>query len=118
MIGARLRALRRLCGMNQRSLADAVLVSPSAIGMYEQGRREPSLDRLVALAQVFGVSTDFLLTGVIRTSRDAAAAEHFAALHGDGRVGERTESKRQPAEKGDTVQKTQKTVDRSASHAL
>ncbi|MBR5429792.1 MAG: helix-turn-helix transcriptional regulator [Firmicutes bacterium] len=80
MIGARLRALRRLCGVSQKSLAEAVRVSPSAIGMYEQDRREPSLDRLVALARRFGVSTDYLLTGEIRTPRDELAAEHFAAL--------------------------------------
>jgi transcriptional regulator with XRE-family HTH domain len=31
--------------------------------MYEQGRREPAADLLVTMAQVFGVSTDYLLTG-------------------------------------------------------
>ena len=39
-------------------------VSPSAIGMYEQNRREPSAATLVALSQVFGVSTDYLLGNV------------------------------------------------------
>jgi transcriptional regulator with XRE-family HTH domain len=31
--------------------------------MYEQGRREPSVDLVVAIAGEFRVSTDFLLTG-------------------------------------------------------
>jgi transcriptional regulator with XRE-family HTH domain len=31
--------------------------------MYEQGRREPSIELLVAMAGEFGVSMDFLLTG-------------------------------------------------------
>ena len=31
--------------------------------MYEQGRREPPAELLVAMAEEFGVSTDFLLTG-------------------------------------------------------
>lgn len=63
MLGTRIAALRRQAGMSQRQLASALAVSPSAIGMYEQGRREPSADRLVALSQLFHVSTDYLLTG-------------------------------------------------------
>ena len=45
-------------------LAERLAVSASAVGMYEQGRREPSAQMLVALAGVLGVSTDYLLTGV------------------------------------------------------
>jgi transcriptional regulator with XRE-family HTH domain len=40
--------------------------------MYEQGRREPSLNLLVRLAQEFGVTTDYLLMGEISDSNPAA----------------------------------------------
>lgn len=63
MLGARIAALRRQAGWNQAELAEKLRISPSAVGMYEQGRREPSADILVALAQVLGVSVDYLLTG-------------------------------------------------------
>lgn len=63
MLGARIAALRREAGMNQSELAARLQISPSAVGMYEQGRREPSADTLVAMAQVFHVSVDYLLTG-------------------------------------------------------
>lgn len=63
MLGPRIAALRRSAGWSQAELAQRLQVSPSAIGMYEQGRREPSAATLVALSQVFGVSTDYLLTG-------------------------------------------------------
>ena len=63
MMGARIAALRREAGMSQAQLAQALQVSPSAVGMYEQGRREPSADTLVALSEIFGVTTDYLLTG-------------------------------------------------------
>ena len=63
MLGARIAALRRKQGLSQSYLAQQLGVSPSAIGMYEQGRREPSAALLVALARQFGVSTDYLLTG-------------------------------------------------------
>lgn len=63
MLGPRIAALRRDAGWSQAELAQRLQVSPSAIGMYEQGRREPSAATLVAMSQVFGVSTDYLLTG-------------------------------------------------------
>ena len=63
MLGPRIAALRRGAGWSQAELARRLQVSPSAIGMYEQNRREPSAATLVALSQVFGVSTDYLLTG-------------------------------------------------------
>lgn len=63
MLGTRIAALRREAGLSQRQLAAALCVSTSAIGMYEQGRREPSVDRLVAMSKLFHVSTDYLLTG-------------------------------------------------------
>ena len=63
MLGARIAALRRQAGMNQGELAKKLGISPSAVGMYEQGRREPSAEMLVRLADAFSVSTDFLLTG-------------------------------------------------------
>ena len=63
MLGARIAALRRKAGMSQAELAKQLKVSASAIGMYEQGRRQPAADTLVALGGVFGVSVDYLLTG-------------------------------------------------------
>lgn len=63
MLGARIAALRRDRGLSQAELAHRLRISPSAVGMYEQGRREPSAALLVALAEEFGVSTDYLLTG-------------------------------------------------------
>ena len=63
MLGARIAALRHGKGLSQAQLAQRLRISPSAVGMYEQGRREPSAQLLVALAGEFQVSTDFLLTG-------------------------------------------------------
>lgn len=67
MLGTRIAALRREAGLSQRQLAAALCVSTSAISMYEQGRREPSVDRLIAMSQLFHVSTDYLLTGKFYT---------------------------------------------------
>ena len=63
MLGARIAALRRSAGFSQAELAKQLQISPSAVGMYEQGRREPSAQLLVDMARSFGVTTDYLLTG-------------------------------------------------------
>lgn len=68
MLGARLAALRRQKGWSQGELAKKLSISPSAIGMYEQGRREPSAQTLAALAQIYGVSMEYLVTGRPRES--------------------------------------------------
>lgn len=63
MLGARIAALRRQAGLSQTQLARQLQISPSAVGMYEQGRREPSTELLVALARTLNVTVDYLLTG-------------------------------------------------------
>lgn len=63
MLGARIALLRKQSGLSQRSLAAALRVSPSAVGMYEQDWRTPSTELLIEMARLFDVSTDFLLTG-------------------------------------------------------
>ena len=73
MMGARIAALRRRAGLSQAELAQRLQCSASAVGMYEQGRREPASDVLVRLAEVFGVTTDYLLTGQTRQDRDRQA---------------------------------------------
>ncbi len=78
MLGTRIAALRREAGMSQAQLAALLGISPSAMGMYEQGRREPSLQLMGELARVLKVSTDYLITGHPRTD-DLAVVEHMLA---------------------------------------
>lgn len=75
MLGARIAALRREMGQSQAELAKYLGVSASAVGMYEQGRREPSGAILVALAANFGVSTDYLLTGQPNPAEEMAIVQ-------------------------------------------
>ena len=73
MLGLRIASLRQTCGLSQAELAQRLHISTSAIGMYEQGRREPSVDTLIALSREFGVSLDYLLSGRPDTVRDVTA---------------------------------------------
>jgi len=61
MFARRLKLLRENKGISQEELARSLLVAPSTISMYEQGRREPDHDKLRALASYFSVSVDYLL---------------------------------------------------------
>ena len=57
----RLKELRESRSLTQAELAKLLKVSPSAIGMYEQGRRDPDSTTLKKLSVIFNVSVDYLL---------------------------------------------------------
>lgn len=76
MLGARIAALRQQAGMSQSALAKSLGTSASAVGMYEQGRRQPSGELLVKLGEIFDVSVDYLLTGRPLEGRDEETFTH------------------------------------------
>ena len=59
--GNKLRFLRKSRGLTQMDLAREMDISPSAVGMYEQGNREPKVEMIIKASKFFSVSTDFLL---------------------------------------------------------
>lgn len=63
MLSRRIRMLRKNMGISQAQLGEILNVSTSAIGMYEQGRREPGINMLIQMATTFHVSLDYLITG-------------------------------------------------------
>ena len=75
MLGIRIAILRITKGWSQAELARRIGVSTSAVGMYEQGRREPSLGLLVRLAQELSVTTDYLLMGETPASDPLTTSE-------------------------------------------
>ena len=63
MYGEMIMSLRKKSKMSQKELGDLLGIGVSSISMWESEKREPSLDNLMAMAELFGVSTDFLLYG-------------------------------------------------------
>ncbi len=59
--GAKLRTLRKQAGMSQTELAKRLNITKSVVSYYELQERTPSPDVLIQLADIFHVSTDFLL---------------------------------------------------------
>ena len=62
-IGLRIRALRKDRKWSQRLLADKLHINKSVISYYELGERFPSYDVLLNIADIFHVTTDYLLKG-------------------------------------------------------
>ena len=60
-IAKRLIALREKYNFSQSDIARQIGVTPALISAYENQERKPSLDKLVALADIFHVSTDYIL---------------------------------------------------------
>ena len=63
MLHNRIAQQRRNLGLSQLQLARELKISPSTVGMYEQGRRTPDLHTLTTLSRLFRVSLDYLITG-------------------------------------------------------
>lgn len=66
---SKLKSLRESKGLSQKDLAEDIGVSDVMISMYEQGKKNPSLDTLSMISDYFGVSVDYLLDKEL-TSKD------------------------------------------------
>ena len=61
LLSQRILQLRKERGLSQKELGEAVGLSHKAISTIESGTRSTTIEKLVALARFFGVSTDYLL---------------------------------------------------------
>lgn len=75
MIGDILKELREDKGLTQEELAAILKISRTSVSMYESNTNEPSLTTLVAIADFFNVSTDYLLRRTKDTTFNAYAAD-------------------------------------------
>ena len=78
---SRLKALRKNKNLRQEQVARLIGVNKSAISSYENNLRQPSFDILVRLANLYRVSTDYLLGQTnIRSLDLSGLTEEEAAL--------------------------------------
>ena len=71
----KIKDLRVNSGMNQVQLAKRLGVTKSAVNSWETGTNSPSLSFIIKLAQIFGVSTDYLLGVNERLTVDITALD-------------------------------------------
>lgn len=57
----RLKELRIQSDKKQTEIAECLGVLPRTLRLYESGEHDPNIERINKLADLFGVSTDYLL---------------------------------------------------------
>ncbi|MBO7345901.1 MAG: helix-turn-helix transcriptional regulator [Clostridia bacterium] len=58
-----LKQIRKEKGYTQQKVALDLNVSRESLSYYENGKRQPSLELLVAFSKYYNVSIDYLITG-------------------------------------------------------
>lgn len=80
LFGAKLRQLRLGSALTQLQLAEHLhLTSQSHVSHLEAGRKAPLIDLVIRVAELFGVSTDYLLRD-ITPIQEEHAPEHLNAV--------------------------------------
>lgn len=67
----RLKELRKSRDLSQAELAEKIGVSVGLIGMYENGQRNPSKEKMEVIADFFNVSLDYI------TGKDQGSVYYF-----------------------------------------
>ena len=62
-LAERLAQARRKCGMTQVQVADKLYITTQAVSQWERGNTMPDTEKIAEIAALYGVSSDWLLTG-------------------------------------------------------
>lgn len=77
-LGDKITMLRKQKSLSQGDLADKISVSRDAIGKYERGDIMPTADKAKKMADVLGVSLDFLMNDAAK--EDAVDKDMFQRM--------------------------------------
>lgn len=67
-IGNNLATIRKNNRISRKELAQMLKVNEMSVGSYERGEKIPSIDKLIRIADYFGVSLDALIRGKVDTT--------------------------------------------------
>lgn len=84
ILADRIVELRKKKGWSQEELAEAAGVTRQSVSKWESAQSTPDLDKILKLAEIFGVTTDHLLKGQEAT----VASDAAGAGSSDGRYAE------------------------------
>lgn len=68
VLGEKITELRKRSGLSQEQFGDKIGVSRQAVSKWEMSQTTPDLSKIMAVAEFFGVSTDFLLKDELNMS--------------------------------------------------
>lgn len=78
--GNRLREVRKAKGLTQTELGELIGVGKSAICCYEKETRNPTLEAVIEMIHVFGVSADYLLGADYLVKPNNDSLEEYVSL--------------------------------------
>lgn len=76
-IGIKIQTLRKQRGMSQEQLAEALGVSRQAVSKWESEQSVPDIDKIIAICDFFGVTTDYILRDAELTQSQPEATEVY-----------------------------------------
>ena len=79
MLGENIRNLRKENKISQEELAERLSVSRQSISLWENGQTQPTIENIVAIADVFGVSTDDIIKTKTTAENDNVTVNEVAA---------------------------------------
>ena len=74
-IQVNIRHLRKLKQYSQEQFAEELGWTRSVVGSYEEGRSEPSIERLIDLSDYFDIPIDILVKNDLRAAKDTSFIE-------------------------------------------
>lgn len=83
LVGSRLREARKEKGLTQEALGNMIGVGKSAICCYEKETRNPTLESIVELIDVLGVSADYLLGTDVIVETNAKDVPKYRTLRNE-----------------------------------
>lgn len=83
-LGDKIRRCRKISGLSQQQLANALCVSRSAIAKWESGNGMPDIENLKMLSKLFCVSVDYLLNEDCAVEKNAVREEFDLGIYGRG----------------------------------
>lgn len=89
MIGDNLRNLRGIHGLSQEAVAEKIGVSRQAVAKWESGATMPDIQNCAALAELYGVTVDELITFEPKEVKGLVVPPKGKYLFGTVTVGEK-----------------------------
>lgn len=74
-------SLRKEKGLSQEAFAEALGVSRQSVSKWESGAALPDTDKIIAMSELFGVSTDYLLKNDEPAAQQPCEPEGFAPVN-------------------------------------
>ncbi len=67
-LGEQIYFYRTKCGLSQLDIAEKLDVSRQSVSKWENGVATPELEKVVKLAELFGITLDELVSGTVQIS--------------------------------------------------